>query len=193
MKKAAIVSLALVLAGAMFLAASNYTYAQDEGQRGRRGGEGMRQGGGPGGGPGGMMGGQFDPERMREMMSQRMKDMLQCSDDEWEVIGPRFEKVAELQMRNRMGMMGRRGMRPGGPGMDRGGDRPQAEGNDAAEALQQVLMDQDSSADDIKAKLEAFRAEKKAQEAELEKAQASLRELLSVRQEAQLVLMGTLD
>jgi len=195
MKNAVTVSLGLVVAAAMYLAASGYTYAQDNNQRGRRGGEGMRQGG-PGGG--------WDPAQMREMMAQRMKGMLGCSDEEWEVIGPRFEKVMELQMRSRMGgMMGPRGPRrggssdsnagnaggpggPGGPGMGRGG-------SEEAQALQAALADEDSTPETIKAKLEALRDAKKKQEAELAKARESLREVLSLRQEAQLVLMGTLD
>lgn len=185
MKQAITVGLGLVLAAAMYLAASSYVNAQEDNQRGRRG-EGMRQGDRPGG-----PGGRFDPERMREMMAQRMKQVLNCTDEEYEIVGPRLEKVMELQMRNRF--MGRRGMRgPGGPGGPGGGPM-MGEQNPEADALQRVLADEDASADTIKAKLEAFRAAKKKDEAELDTAKDKLREVLSIRQEAQLVLMGTLD
>ena len=48
------------------------------------------------------------------------------------------------------------------------------------------------SADDIKDKLATYRASAKQKEAQLEKAQDELRQLLSVKQEARAVLMGLL-
>ena len=70
---------------------------------------------------------QFDPEQMRARMMDRMKENLQASDDEWQVIEPKITKVMELQRsavtgRGFGGFMG--GMR--GP---RGGDDPNAQRN----------------------------------------------------------------
>jgi hypothetical protein len=95
--------------------------------------------------------------------------------------------------------MGRGFGGPGGPGGQGGqggqGGRQGRGGfgqpNLDAEALQSAL-DSGASADDIKAKLTTYRASAKQKEAQLEKAQDELRQLLSVKQEARAVLMGLL-
>jgi len=82
----------------------------------------------------------------------------------------------------------------GGPGGRQGGRQgPGGFGqpNPDAEALQTAL-DSGASADDIKSKLTAYRAAAKQKEAQLEKAQDELRQLLSVKQEARAVLLGLL-
>ena len=65
-------------------------------------------------GPGGR--GMFDPAQMRQMMEQRMKEQLGCTDAEWQVLGPRLTKVMTLSRQTQMGggmgrmfMRGRRG------------------------------------------------------------------------------------
>lgn len=152
----------------------------------------------------------FDPEQMRAFMQERMREMLGASEEEWQIIGPRLEKVQTLQMQSRAGggmMFGRGPGGPGGPGQGPGagdnggrGDRQNRRGGGMwgepmpeATALQELLQSEDAKADDIKAKLQALRAAKARNEAELKKAQAALAEVLTLRQEAQLVLMGTLS
>jgi hypothetical protein len=165
-----------------------------------------RQRGGQRGGPGG-----FDPERMRQMMEQRMKDQLGATDDEWKVIGPRLTKVMGLRRQTSgaggmarmfMGRRGGQGGRPGGPqggqeGARRGprgpfGQEPTAVDR-AAEALQTTLANTAATPDEIKAKLTALRSAREKAKQELATAQQQLRQVLTLRQEAQLVMMGMLD
>lgn len=175
------------------------------GQRGQRqstqAGPGARQS--MQGGPGGR---QFEPAQMRQMMEKRMQEMLGATEQEWKVLGPRVMKVEELNRqtggRGRGGMMmfggmGRRG--PGGPGGNRPGDRPGAPDRalTAAEKVQeelQTLLDNTSTTpEQIKQALTKFRAAKEKAKQDLAKAQQDLRQVLTIRQEAQLVVMGLLD
>lgn len=55
------------------------------------------------------------------------------------------------------------------------------------------MENKDSTAADIEPKLKAFRDAKAKAQADLVAAQAKLKEVLKVRQEAQLVQMGLLD
>jgi Spy/CpxP family protein refolding chaperone len=84
-------------------------------------------------------------------------------------------------------MMGRRGGpqgRPGGP--------PAAESTEAKE-LRKVLESDDTPDNEIKAKLKALRDARKKSDDALKKAREELREVLTTRQEARLVLSGILD
>jgi hypothetical protein len=153
--------------------------------------------GGPGGGPGGR--GNFDPAQMQQRMLERYKELLEVTnDDEWKAIEPRVTKVMEAR-RDSMGGMGRMfGRGPGGggggPGADQGGQRrggmfgtPSPE----AEALQKAI-DSKASKAETKAALEKYVASRKTTQADMEKAQAALRELLTPRQEAIATLNGLL-
>ena len=142
---------------------------------------------GPGGGRG-----NFDPEQMRVRMMERYREALEVKDDaEWKLVEGRITKVSDA--RRDMGGFGRGfggpGGRGGGPG-GRGGFG--GEPNPDAEALQKAL-EAKASADEIKAKLAKYRESQKTKQATLEKAQAELRQVLSVKQEAQAVLMGLLQ
>ena len=150
---------------------------------------------------GGMGGGRFDPAQWRQRLAERMKEALGATDEEWSVIGPRLEKVQDLSRQARSGMgMGGRG---GGRGMGRGGfgggggqpaaEEPQTEIGKAASSLQTVLQNEASTSAQIKESLTAYRKAREKVRQELAKAQEQLREVLTLRQEAQLVLMGTLD
>ncbi len=152
------------------------------------------------GGPGGRQGrGNWDPEQMRQRMMERIREQLAVKDDsEWGVIESRIKKINDARSGMGRGFGGFGG--PGGPGGQGGqGGRPggrQGQGgfgqpNPDAEALQTAL-DSGASADDIKSKLTAYRASAKQKEAQLEKAQDELRQLLSVKQEARAVLLGLL-
>jgi len=159
-----------------------------------------------------------DPEQMRQMVMQQMKERLSATDDEWTVMEPLIVKVWDLQRESRSGGMGPGFFRPsGGPGgegrqgrtgenrstaqsADReggpGGERPvgfRAEQSAESQALQEVLDSSTSSAEEIQGKLTAFRDARKKKEAELQTAREELRKVLTVRQEAILVLLGTLD
>jgi Spy/CpxP family protein refolding chaperone len=188
-KSIAVGMAALILVGGSFVSQAQ----EEDAARGPRGAGRMRAGRDPEGmrRPGRMRG-EFDRTRMREMMAQRLQQALGCTSEEWKVIGPRVEKVTELRMQPRMraGMIGRRGRR-GEPGLEGrpGGPPPPKEVADLTKALDS----EDTPPAEIEAKLKAFRAAAKKREEALKKARSELREVLTLRQEARLVLMGILD
>ncbi len=166
--------------------------------------------GGQGQGPGGERGPrEFDPQRMQQMMQQRMQEQLGATAEEWKVLGPRVMKVMNLSRQAspgmggmfRMGMGTRRGGAQGGPGGPEGPGGPRGpfaqgeptEVDKAYEALQTTLESTAAAPDEIKTKLTALRAAKEKAKAELATAQQELKQVLTLRQEAQLVLMGMLN
>lgn len=185
--------------------------------------------------------GNFDPEQMRQRMSERMREQFEVKDEtEWKLINERITKVMEARRavgggfggpggfggRGGPGQMGGAGGPGGGPGgggfggpdgaggppqpgggqpdaaqarggFDRGGGFPGGPGgfmreqNPELDALRQAIQAKAPNAD-LKARLTQFRDARKKKEADLEKAQAELREILSVRQEAIAVTLGLL-
>ena len=63
----------------------------------------------------------------------------------------------------------------------------------ASQALREVLEKDDTSPDEIRAKLTALRAAKESARQKLAAAQKDLRDVLTLKQEAQLVLFGQLN
>jgi len=136
-------------------------------------------------------------------MSKMMQDQLGASDDEWKVLYPKIEKVqtAQRESFSGFGMMGfgrRPGGGPGGPGGGPGG--PGGMGNQqlskvaqAQTDLRALLEKKDASATDIAGKLAAYREAREKARTEVQAAQKSLKELVTQRQEASLVLMGVLE
>ncbi len=158
--------------------------------------DGQRKG--PGGGRPGR--GDFDPAQFRQQMMDNIKQELEVtSDDEWKVLEPRIQKVMDIRresfssMGRGMGMMFGRGRRGGDNAQSDQGPRrrfgppPSPE----EEALQKAI-DSKASKAEMKAALEKYVASRKAKQANLEKAQAALRELLTPRQEAIATLNGLL-
>jgi hypothetical protein len=135
----------------------------------------------------------FDPEQMRRRMMERYRDRLGASEEEWTVLGPRLQEVMELSSQTRGGMFRRRfGGRRGAP------EREQTEANlnpvrKASRELQKVVEAEQPDAAVIKEKLTALRQAREGVKAKLEQAQERLREVITVKQEAQLVLMDVLD
>ncbi len=188
--------IALVVAG--------LAVAQQRGQQRER-----PQGQGPGG-ERPMRQQDFDPQRMQQMMEQRMQEQLGATAEEWTVIGPRLTKVMNLSRQTgagvggmRMGMMAPGAGRRGGPEGDQGGPAgrgargPLAQGeptavDKATESLQTTLENSAATSDEIRTKLTALRTAREKATQELATAQQDLRQVLTLRQEAQLVLMGLL-
>jgi len=183
-----------VMAGmglALFLGANNGLAQQDNG--------------GQGGGRGGRGGGNFDPAQFRERMMDNLRERLEVKDDaEWKAIQPKIEKVmdARQQMMSETirGFMGGRNRDRGGDtngGGDNGGRRGRGgpfgggEPSPEAEALQKAI-DSKAPAADVKAALAKLQEARKAKQADLEKAQADLRAVLTARQEAVATLSGLL-
>ena len=144
--------------------------------------------------------GNFDPAEWRQRRLDDTKERLEVKDDaEWKVIQPLVEKVMEAQqavLRDRMsGMFGRR---PGGDSTS-GGDRSSrsrgfggmGEPSPEAEALQKAI-DSKASSSDMKAAITRFQEARKKKMADMEAAQANLKAVLSVRQEAIATASGLL-
>jgi hypothetical protein len=140
--------------------------------------------------------GNFDPAQFRERMMERVKEQLEVTDEaEWKVIQPLVEKVMDARMSG-MGGMGRGmfgGPRGGGnnndPAARRGppGQTPSPE----SETLQKAVDGKASNAE-LKTAMAKVVEARKVKQAELEKSQADLRKVLSVRQEAIATLNGWL-
>jgi hypothetical protein len=161
--------------------------------------------------PGGRGGGNFDPAEMRQRMMEMYKERLEVtSADEWKVIEPRIEKVTEARRETTRGGIGGgfgafgRGGRGGG-GDNQGGDNQGRRGGGGGgrggfgggepspelDALQKAL-EAKAPAEEIKAKLAKVREAQQQKQAKLEQAQEDLRKVLSVRQEANAVILGLL-
>ena len=191
---------ALIVAAALAVAAvPALTFAQ-AGPGG--GGQGQGQGG-PGGQQGGQQGGRgqrgnFDPAAFQQQMMDRMKTDLKATDDEWKVIQPKLEKVMTAQRDSRTGWGGGRGGRGGGPGGPGGGgntdpNAPASPLQTASGELRATLEKEGSTPEEIAAKLTAYRDARDKARANLEAARKDLKEVLTPRQEAALVLQGTLE
>ena len=141
-------------------------------------------------------------ERFRQRASERMQEALGVENDkEWKVMYAQIEKVQGLQrdaqaggMRGMMERFGRRGGRVGGRrGMP---DVPEAEQTNVqkkTQALRTLLENEQAKPAEIKSALDEFRKAREKSRQELAAARKSLREIVALRQEAQLVLMGVLD
>ena len=134
---------------------------------------------------------QFDPERMQQMMEQRMQQQVGVSDEEWKKIGPSVMKVSQLNQQVSGGGMfgGRRGPMGGRFGAQ---EQP-TELDKATEQLQKVIDNDSAKPEDIEKQLTAFRAAREKAKKELAVEQQKLQKQVTVRQKAQLVLMGLLD
>jgi hypothetical protein len=128
-------------------------------------------------------------ERMKIMEEQRewerkravedLKGQLGVSDAEWTVIRPRVEAVNNL-------------VHPQ-PAFGPGNAQARTPVEQRSRELREVLGGKDAKAEEIKAKLTALRAAKEQARQELVKAREGLRQIMTLRQEAVLVLNGLLD
>jgi len=143
-------------------------------ERGDRGGRGGDRGG-------------FDRSQFMERIMDRYRENLGFSVAEWKVVQPKVQAVMDNRISGASGIMSMFG----GSRRGRGGDSS-TEKTPTSE-LRDLLEKDDASKGDIKAKLAAYRADRKAREAKLKKAQEDLRQLLTIKQEAQAVLAGLLN
>ena len=117
---------------------------------------------------------------MMERQMERIQERLGFTGEEWQAVQPLMKNTIEAGMKVRMGR---------GPGGGRRGPAPSPE----AEALRNALDAEDTPAEEIKSKLKALRDARVKDEAALKASRAKLREVLTAKQEAHLVLMGILD
>ncbi len=168
--------------------------AQDQGER--RGNEERARSGA--GRDDGRSRGNFDPAQARERWMNSIKEQLGASEDEWKALQPKLDKVMTAQRDTRTGFGGFGGLSGrsrGGEERDRPrtGDQPESKVATAQRELRTTLDNKNASADDIAAKLKAYRDAREKARAELQAAQKSLREGVTPRQEATLVLLGMLE
>ena len=159
--------------------------AQGQGQGGDRGDGGGRR--------------NFDPAEARQRMAGWVKEQLGASDEEWQVLQPKVEKIMNAQRDARGGFgfggMGRRGGGGfgGGGGGDRSADQPQSNVEKARNDLRNTLQNKDAAANEIADKLKALREAREKAQQDLQSAQKELKDVLTPRQEAVLVSMGILE
>lgn len=189
--------LVAVLAVVVLAAAASTSFGQQAPPPGGNQGAGGNQGGAGGG-----RGNRRDPAQMRQQMNDRMKELLGASDDEWKLLQPQIEKVQTLQRaatsRSGFSLLFNNGNNNGGRGgRFRGGQQPDNTPPSAVEEkskeLTAAIENKDTKPEEYKAKLAAYREARNQARADLGKAQESLREVVTVRQEAVLVELGLLD
>jgi Spy/CpxP family protein refolding chaperone len=138
--------------------------------------------------------GNFNPQEMQGRMLSALRERLGVTnDDEWNVIQERVMKLFELR-RNDMGGGRGGGFLFGGRGGDQGGRPPAGRGgssNPDIEALQSAVTG-NAPDGEIKARLERLRLSRKENTAKIEQAQEELKAVLTVRQEAIMVMAGLL-
>jgi hypothetical protein len=137
----------------------------------------------------------MEKEKMSKMMKESVRDRLDITDDaEWNAIQPKVSAVIDARaatmanMRNAFG-----GGRRGGQGGGNQGQQPARPGlatpGPAMDALQKAV-DAKATPAQLKPLLANYRAEVKANEDKLAKAQDDLKSVLTPQQEATALLMG---
>ena len=155
-------------------------------------------------------GGGFDRGQMMDRLAERYQEVLEVSDDEWSVLKPMVIGIMEKQFSGRSsrfagfgrgggGGRGGRGGRGGDGERSNRGNRDRgnrADRNDRGSRggdspLSKAIETGDDSM--IKSALAAHRAEQKKNASDLKRARNELRQLLTLKQEANLVMLGLLD
>ncbi|MCL5280339.1 MAG: hypothetical protein M1376_10580 [Planctomycetes bacterium] len=115
----------------------------------------------------------------RQQAVEGLKEQLRVSDQEWAVLKPRIQAVYDL-------------VHPAPRPMGKT-EAPRTEAELRSRELRELLQDQKAPPDQIKARLTALRAAKERAVQQLVNTRQGLRQLLTLRQEALLVLNGLLD
>ena len=126
------------------------------------------------------------------MMEQRMQRQVGASDAEWKTIGPGVMKVSEMHGR----VTGRGAMfggRRGGMGGPQGAQGQPTELDKATQQLQTLLENESAKPGDIEKQLTVLRTARAKVKKQLAAERQKLQKQVTVRQKAQLVLMGLLD
>jgi hypothetical protein len=187
----------LIVTAVLTLAVSGISMAQEQPERGERGERFQRERGerperGEWG-AGGRMGERGDGQQIRQRLQDMIKQQLQVSDEEWEVLAPKIERVTTAQRNARAGAVGMLGMGARGGAGPAAAQREESELVSATRELRTAIQSESAGEQEIAQKLAAYRAAREKAEAELTTAQTELRDLLTERQEAALVLLGLLQ
>ena len=124
----------------------------------------------------------WNPAEMQQRFMTAIKEQLKATDEDWKVIEPRLKAVMDKEQAARQ-LSSRGGF------FRRGGQNDQP----AAEVAAVTKAIEGGDAATIKTALAALRKARTDREAETTKAKDALREVLTVAQEAQLVLNGLLN
>ena len=134
--------------------------------------------------------------RFQQRRMQGIKQAFGCSDQEFKILEPKVERILLIQFQQIGGyspLISRRGVRGPGAGTPLNIVLPPSDLTKARVALQAAVDDQSQPPSVVFQKLKEWRAARDASHDELVSAQADLRDFLTVRQEAQAVLLGLLD
>ena len=124
-----------------------------------------------------------------DIVLTKLRERLEITDDaEWSVVSARITAVMDL-WRSAGGGIGKSGFQPAGPG--RSGTKTTATKAEL-DALREAVRDKMPTAE-IKSRLDRLRVARRQSQSALEKAQEDLRAVLTVQQEAVVVLMGLLN
>jgi hypothetical protein len=142
-----------------------------------------------------------DPNILRRAALNRyleqLRKRLDASDEEWAVLAPRLEHLIRAQQEARTGISGMRGGGGGGGGRGGGFFAPSREKPSdlelAAEAVRLAARDPDIPNRDTSLALKEYRKEREKARAKLAAAEQELRDLVTQRQEAILVMLGVLE
>lgn len=136
----------------------------------------------------------MSPEERTAYFVNMQKKALGVTDEEFKALQPKIDEVRKAQDAARTGGGGFGGR--GGRGGNGGQPQDEATKSDIqkkVDTLQKLLDNKDSDVKDVQAALKDLRDARTANKVVLKKAQDELKELLTAKQEAQLVLMGTLE
>jgi hypothetical protein len=138
--------------------------------------------------------GNFDPAQFRERRMNQIKEQLGATDDEWKVISPKVDKVMTAQRETFGGGFGRGGFGGRGGGGGGGADQqPTTALGKASADLRTTLEDKNAAPETISKKLAAMREAREKARKDVADAQKDLKEILTQRQEAVLVINGMLE
>jgi hypothetical protein len=132
-----------------------------------------------------------------------VKQVIGASDDEWPVLRPRVERVLALLREANAG----RDLRPPKPKEPKSNDAKRGDPppvpaaappatspvDERSRDLLQAVANQQVPVGEVRSRIAAIRQARAKARADLAKAQEELRELLTVRQEAVLIVVGVLD
>jgi exonuclease VII small subunit len=139
-------------------------------------------------------------DRMQQRTLDRVQTQLGMSDDDFAALKPYVQKVLTLQMVNQTAMATVMMRQFAGPGAGQGFNLGAMLNGGNPSNLQQAVTDLQTAIDNpdtpfavYESKIAAYRAAKAKADDDLTAAQNALRDLLTQRQEATLVIMGLLQ
>jgi hypothetical protein len=154
---------------------------------------------------------EINPEEIRQVMQavdpsiirkaamarymERLRQQLGATEEEWKVLEPKVDKLLQAQQEMRAGVRGIGGIGGGGgrQGFFGGNAGQASEVEEAAAALRESARDPDVTARDTVLALKDYRSARNKARQRVADAERELKELLTQRQEAILLMNGLLE